>query len=234
MKQIPVNILKSTLRAMMSLRGRARPYARASRILTVAFLAFFSAASLRADFNPGNDSANLEISIIPHFDRGVEIDTATVQLNLGAVEMGASTQTVRPATVTIIGNVLNNELNLSANIVGGWTFDDDVTSTDTDKLANWIVFKSATDPAMPAKGGANFDDANDSLQSATPNFGPVRVGTQGGNSGLNGRFEDGVTDMDSLVPQDKRHIWFYFRTPGATSFTNQQEIHYTLTVTPGP
>lgn len=203
----------------------------------VLFIAGASAAlatDARADFNPSNDSASLQIIITPNFDRGVEIDTANVHMNLGLLEMGASTQTVRPATVTIVGNVLGNELNLSANIVGGWTFDDDVTTLDADKLANWVVFTSASNPAAPSKSGSAFDDANDSLQTVGAAFGPVRVGTQNGNSGLNGRFEDGVTDMDSLVPQDKRHLWFYFRTPGTTSFTNQQEIHYTLTVTPGP
>ncbi len=241
MKPIARKTLKLNPLNAETLRTCARPYARArvflSAILLGLLLSAFAAVSpLQADSNPSNDSASLEIFITPNFDRGVEIDTANVHLNLGSLEMGVATQTVRPATVTIVGNVLNNELELSANIVGGWNFDDNVASQETDNLQAWAVFKSAADPVMPSKAASNFDDTDDAVTPATasPTFGPARVGMQYGNGGTDDRFEDGTTDMDSLAPQIKRHLWFYFRTPSVTSVTAQQEIHFTLTVTPGP
>lgn len=192
------------------------------------------ATVVHADHNPANDSAGIQITITPRYDRGIEIDTGTVNLNLGLMEMGVATQTVSPATVTIVGNITNTELDMSAQITGGWIFDDNVTeSTETDKLAVWAVFKTTTSTAVPTKSGSNFDDAQDSLNSGTASFGSVRVGTQEGDSGLNGRFEDGNVNMDSLMPETERHLWFYFKTPPITSTDNEQKIQFTLSVTPG-
>ena len=191
--------------------------------------------AVRADSNSSNDSVGITVSITPNFDRGVLIDTGAVDLNMGLVDMGASTQTVSPATVTILGTVLNTELEMSGQITGGWTFDEDVSaSSETDKLAVWALFKSSASANAPSKSGSDFDDAQDSLNSITSIFGPTRVGTANGNTGLNGRFEDGVTDMDSLRPGNKRYLWLYFKTPPYTSTVNEQKVNFTISVTPGP
>lgn len=224
-------VVKISLQTTSSLLSFAVRYL----LLLTAFFSLPLTTSIWADSNPANDSAGLEIKLFPSVDRGVVIDTETVNLNLGFVDMGVSTQTVSPATITIVGTIMNTELNMSALITGGWTFDEEVAeSTETDKLAAWVVFKTTTSSAVPSKSGSDFDDAQDSLNSNSAVFGPVRVGTQGGDSGLNGRFEDGSINMDSLFPGNKRHAWIYFRTPPNTSVSTEQQIHFTLTVTPGP
>ena len=207
------------------------------RLLPFALLFGAIGANAWADLNPADDSANIQITIVPNIDRGVIIDTDTPNmLDLGDVQMGMSTQTVYPATVTILGTVTNTELELSANITGGWKFDDDVTTMEQDDLAVWCVFKATTSAVPPAKTGSNFDDAMDALSPASPSafFGPLRVGLAGGNGGLNDRFEDGSVDMDSLAPGTKRHMWFYLRMPNQTSTANTQKITFILSVTPGP
>lgn len=199
-------------------------------------LIFFSflISAVHADTNPANDSANVEITIRPSIDRGISIDTSNVNMDLGLVDMNTATQTVRPATVTILGTVTNTELNLSAQITGGWSFDDVVTTTETDKIAVWAVFKSTTSATPPAKSGSDFDDAQDALNSGSPYFPPTRVGLAGGDTGNNDRFEDGLVNMDSLNPNTKRHLWFYLRTPLDTTTINEQRIQFMLTVVPGP
>lgn len=235
MNKYALKIIEISLQALEYACGRARTYARAQVIFAAALLAL-SAQPVFADSNPLDDSANIEILITPNFDRGVEIDTANVHMNLGNVDLGIATQTVRPATVTIVGNVLNNELNLSAVLTGGWNFDDNVASQETDALQAWVVFKATTSATVPSKSASNFDDANDAITPASPSpaFGATRVGFQNGNGGTADRFEDGVADMDSLAPGTKRHMWMYFRTPPVTSTSNQQQINFTLSVTPGP
>ena len=191
--------------------------------------------SVYADSNPSNDSANITLSVTPLYDSGVEIDTGSVNLNLGVSGLGGSTQTVSPATVTIVGNLTNTELNLSAQITGGWTFDENVSaSTETDKLAAWSVFKSTTSAAVPSKSASHFDNAQDSLNSKTASFGPARAGIENGDNGNDDRFEDGNVNMDGLSPGAQRHLWFYFTTPPTTSTGNEQQIRFTLSIAPGP
>ena len=67
-----------------------------------------------------NDATAVVVRITPRADRGVQISTGDAGfLNLGTVDLGASTQTVNPATVTITGNMNATELDLSASITGG-------------------------------------------------------------------------------------------------------------------
>ena len=207
------------------------------RVLFVFALAA-SAAFLRADMNPANDASNIEITILPSVDRGIMIDTASPfgMLDLGNLDMGVSTQTVYPATVTILGTVTNTELELSASINGGWKFDDNVATQEDDNLAVWSVFTSTNSSVMPTKTASKFDDAMDALSPASPSasFGSVRVGLANGDGGVNDRFEDGTTNMDSLAPGAKRLWWFYFRTPSGTNTPNAQKVTFILSVTPGP
>src|SRR3954468_23975569 len=80
---------------------------------------------------------SITVSVTPNAYYAVDIDTTNVSLNLGSVDLGASTQTVRPSTVTIQSTFANTDLKIQGAItttVGTpWTFDDDTTSSDTDK-----------------------------------------------------------------------------------------------------
>ena len=205
----------------------------------IGYSLFVFSAPLRADSNPGNDAGALQVHVTPNVERGVEIDTSTVNLNFGEVEMGATVQTVSPATVTITGNVTNTELDLSAQIIGGWVFDSaqTFTSTGTNQLGAWATFTSLSSAAVPLQGDEYFRVGTSSgakITYSTHIFNSQRVGVPGVN-GI-GRFESNAdgANMDSLVPGDKRHLWFFFRTPQTTSVTNEQQIQFTLSVSPGP
>ena len=194
----------------------------------------------RADSNPSNDSAALSIRITPNFERGVTIETGSVNMDLGYMDMDASTQTVSPATVTITGNILNTELNLAASITGGWVFDPNQTyeSTGTNQLNAWVSFTSSNVAAIPSQDGEFFRVGASSgakIVSDTNVFGPVAVGIAGG-SGI-GRFEGnagGSADMDSMNPTSQRHLWLRFKTPATTSVIADQQVQFQLSVRPGP
>ena len=62
------------------------------------------AGKVWADSNPANDTDALTLTITPNVDFGVDIATNPAHLALGAVDLGNSTFTVRPATFTILGN----------------------------------------------------------------------------------------------------------------------------------
>jgi len=191
-----------------------------------------------ADADPSNDSAALTITVTPNIDIGVTLDTSAVSggfLSLGSVDLYASTQTVRPATMTIVGNLATQEVNLSATLTGGWKFDVSpstwATSGETDALAAYAQFTSttvATAPSGPAFNGA----PNDALDVDATSFPSTRCG--GGPSATGTRFEDGTTDMDNLAVGAQRHLWFYFRLPNQTSVQTQQSVKVTLTAQSNP
>ncbi len=216
------------------------------KIMKIIFMSIFAAFSLGslstvyADSNPANDSAALRISIIPNFDRGVIIDTGNLNLDLGSVDMGASTQTVSPSTITIVGNITNTELDLSGLITGGWVFDpnETLTSTGTNQLNVWASFTSISTATAPAQNDEYFRVGTSSgakLVSNTNIFAPAAVGKTPGSAV--GRFESnegGAGDMDSLSPASRRHVWLYFRLPNTTSITAQQSIQFQFSVRQGP
>ncbi|OGR82183.1 MAG: hypothetical protein A2901_04320 [Elusimicrobia bacterium RIFCSPLOWO2_01_FULL_54_10] len=197
-----------------------------------------------ADSDPSNDSAAVTIRITPNFERGVQIETGSVHMDLGLVNMGASTQTVSPATVTILGNILNTELNLAASITGGWVFDPNQTfeSTGTNQLNVWASFTSISTASAPAQGNEYFRVGTSSgakIISNTNLFGPAAVGFAG-SAGI-GRFENNAgnngpspADMDGMNPNAQRHLWLYFRLPDTTSVSAEQEIQFQFSVRPGP
>ena len=192
----------------------------------------------KADANVANDTATIQITITPNVDRGVTIATQTVNMDLGLVDLNVSTQTVSPATVTIQGNLTNTELDLSAGISGGWTFEPTATSTTTDKLKTWVVFTATTTNATPAKNNNTFDNSNDFLSSTVAEFSGTRVGSSSGGGGnINNSFEDNsgnaFADMDALNPGALRHMWMYFTTPDLTTTSAAQLIRFYLTVKAG-
>ena len=183
---------------------------------------------VRADSNTSNDTAQIMVTISPYTDRGVAISSGEVTLNLGAVELNKVAQVVKPATVTIQGSLTNTDLNLSADITGGWMFEDTATSSATDHLKAWVCFTATTVDSMPSKDETNsiFDNTNDLVSTDASSYGAARVG--GSN-----RFEDLSTDMNGMVPGDKRHMWLYFATPDVTTVSTDQLIRFNLTAIDG-
>ncbi len=199
-----------------------------------------------SDVISSNNAAALVVRITPNADRGVTISSGNLNLNLGLVDLGASTQTISPATVTINGNMINSELELDASIAGGWSFDPNQTflSTGANLLNAWVQFTSVSTGLAPAQSYEYFRVGTSSGSKLAPaNSGPTYAATAVGNVGAPGvgMFEnnEGVSgtfggDMDAMSAGDVRHMFTYFRLPPTTSITGAQDINITLSVRAGP
>ena len=216
-----------------------------SAVLTVGLLALGTMVGkvhAYSDALNTNNTAQITITIRPNVDRSVTITTDNVNMDLGNVDLTGSyvsTQTVSPATVTIGGTFGNTDLLLSANISGGWNFDADSSTLDTDNLATWVSFTSISSATAPSQAGEYFagvdgTEANSAiLSSGSATFAPLRVGTNFAT--LPGKFENNITTMNRLDPttQNKRHMWMAFRMPSQTTTTSNQLITFILTVDSG-
>ena len=213
-------------------------------LATLTVLCLGAGSAWAVDPDHSNDSDMIRIRITPNADYGVEIDTTNVQgtsdgvIDMGALNLYASTYTVRPATVTIKGTVAANgvnggqELDVNAAITGGWTFDTapttDQTGGSVDALAMYLLFSANTLSAAPTASEFADGTANASITSAALTY------RAGGASGNGSKFEQqggGTTNMDNMSTGNVRHMWTYFRLPPTTSVGTQQEITVTLTAT---
>ncbi|MBI4395646.1 MAG: hypothetical protein HY548_01030 [Elusimicrobia bacterium] len=166
----------------------------------------------------------LTITVTPNFDYGVDIDTANVTMNLGVVDLAASTWTVKPATMTIVGTWASQEVEVVGSIAGNpaWGFDTDTTN-EVDKLITWIVAKPTSDSTI---GGGEFV-ANNFL---TGNGTNTTVSTRmGGSGGTGTKFENGGIDLDNMAPGNKAHLWFKLQLPSTTSNGSAANVSYTFT-----
>ncbi|MBI3298924.1 MAG: hypothetical protein HYZ75_12210 [Elusimicrobia bacterium] len=177
-----------------------------------------------ADSDPGDDGDSLTVTVTPDVNYAIDITTVDAHLQLGAVGLGTSTQTARPALVEFGGSVLSgHELRLNASIASAgtaWGFDNTPstganTSAESDKLAMYALFSSTfltTAPTgdsfgHPAAGAgastldaAIYDGDTDSVVSNVRAGGGVDGGAS--SSGLQfeyhetAGFEFGEKDMD--------------------------------------
>ncbi len=187
-----------------------------------------------------SNTDTLTVTIRPNAFYSVVIDTGPPTfLNLGNVDLAATTATVHPATVTIESSYATTDLTLGGNITSGgtaWTFDANTGSNELDSLQAWAVFTDTGIAANPGQTGGYFSgtapnvSGSDVIEATARSVGPA--------GGITGLFEatSGETsfkDMDSLPPipdtQGRSHLWFFFRLPSATTATNAQDIHITLT-----
>ena len=209
-------------------------------------LLVMNSAPVHADYDTANDSAAIVIRIRPNVDRSVTISTGDVGMDLGYVGMGNSTWTIHPATVTIGGSIGNTELNLSADITGGWVFNSfqtyESTAGSENQLNAWVQFAGVSTGIAPAQDNEYFRVGTTSGTKILAT-GPVMLGTPvglAGSSGI-GRFENNASntgptpaDMDSMNPVSVRHMFTYFTLPPLTTTSTDQDIHFTLTVRQGP
>ncbi len=185
-------------------------------------------------------SDSLTVTITPNAFYAVDIDTANFAgMDLGTVDLAASTQTVLPSTVTIQSTYASTDLRLQGSIASvgtPWLFDADTSSNETDSLQAWAVFTTVARSSAPAQTGGYFSGtapaASDSDVISTTNR---YVGTQGG---INNYFEAdsgdfAFKDMDALAPSPApaslSHLWLRFRLPSASTTVDPQSITITLT-----
>jgi len=185
-------------------------------------------------------SDSLTVSVIPNAYYAVDIDTENVNLDLGWVELGASTQTVAPSTVTIQSTFAATDLKIQGNIDSSgtpWSFDSDSTTVETDNLAVWATFTSVLRSSPPSQTNDYFSGTIPGSPGCDMVDGQDRyVGTGGGTTNLfenNSGFD--AQEMDGLLPDpypnSKSHLWLYFRLPGSTTSNLPQKITFTITAT---
>ena len=188
----------------------------------------------------GASTDSLTISILPNAYYAVDIDTANVTLNLGTVDLGASTQTVHPSTVSIQSTFATTDLRVQEAISSGgtpWSFDTDSTTIETDGLAVWATFTSIERSSAPTQTADYFSGtvpgaAGSDMVSTTNRY----VGDSASFSTSN-LFENNSgfdsKNMDGMAPEPnaaaKSHLWLYFRLPNATTSSAAQNISITIT-----
>lgn len=201
----------------------------ASRRLLAAAALFFCfvlpSPSFAADPDPSNDEDSLTIRINPVVDMGVEIDTAAVTLDfVGA--LGTTFYTLTPTTVTIVGNVQPQELDLSAQALDTWTLDAD-EAVGTNELQLYGLFASGRQ-SPPSE--AEFAGVKNLITGS-----PKRAGTSPG-VGADGGFENdsmsGAADMDNiLLTAPQRQLWLRMDTPAWSTADAEQRFTITINAT---
>ena len=188
-------------------------------------------------------SDSLTVTITPNAYYAVDVDTSTMLMNLGTVDLGIATHTVSPATVTVQSTYAQTDLTLVgfATTTAGipWTFDDDTTSTETDKLAAWAVFTDTSVFAAPTQGsGGAFSGSI----PAQPDSDVISAATQDvGNNGIIDRrfvLDDttaGYRSMEDIpssasdLAASRSKLWLYFRLPPSSTSSTAQRVTITLT-----
>ena len=182
---------------------------------------------------------SLTVTITPNALYAVSINTASVVLDLGGVNLGASTQTVSPATVTIQSSYAGTDLKLQGSIAPGvapWSFSADSTTLENDKLAAWAVFTDLSVSAAPGQTSGYFNGtapgtANDMIDGTSQDVGAVSgVGTGflAGTSDAGYKTMQAIPNYTTDQTASRSHLWLYFRLPGGTTSSAAQKITVTL------
>jgi len=180
-------------------------------------------------------SDSLTITIQPNAFYQLDMDTATASLNLGIVDLDASTYTVRPATVTIGSTFATTDVRIFAGIVGGWTLDIDSTTRETDALQAWAVFTDTSLASRPTSPGAFSGTSSGTTNSDMLGTVPAYAGLAGGKTQyvlLPG--EPGYKTMDAIPSfasdpaASAALLWLRFILPQVTTFGNAQQVQVTV------
>lgn len=204
------------------------------KALTAGLLALLPAGSAFADPVPSNDQDSITVAITPLVDLGVEIDTATARFSHAdapgdlavALDLGATAYLISPATVTIVGNIQPQELDVSAQLSGGWTLAADEIG-GIDQLQAYALF-AVDRTSAPLE--AEFAGAKNLLTAAAKRA--------GGSPGVqaDGSFENdamtGAADMDNiLLSAPSRQLWLRLDTPAISTTDQDQELVITINAT---
>ncbi len=186
------------------------------------------------------DRDSLTVTIVPNAYYALDITTGTHAnlLNLGSVELGASTQTVHPATVTITSTYATTDLKLLGNVVTAvspWAFNSSGTVT-ADQLAGWANFTTTAVGAAPVQGNGSQYFRGTTIGAADSdlidNASSRDVGNESGGSNSNFYETDsgatGFLDMDGLAKNAQAHLWLWFRIPWSSTTNGTQTIVITL------
>ncbi len=156
------------------------------------------------------------LTITPTGDRGVVIDSSTVNLSLGDIGVGTSTRTVSAISVISTGTVANIEYNIKGDVTGA---DPANLSTDLTPTISELLLQVQFNSTDPGDGGYVLDDVvDDTAQSA--------------GDGAPGFFE-GDEDVDGLDLYQTRNLWCRIELPAQVNYSDVQSIAVTITAEPG-
>jgi hypothetical protein len=174
----------------------------------------------------------LTVTITPNAFYAVDIDTANVALDMGTVALGASTQTVRPSTVTIQSTYAQTDLKLQGTITG-WSFDTNTATNETDNLAVWATFTDIARSTPPAQGGDYFAGTNPGAAGSDVVDTNSRYVGSSVADGTNNLFENNANfdpvDMDGKAPNFQSDLWLNFRLPDSTTNNSAKTVTIMLT-----
>jgi hypothetical protein len=189
---------------------------------------------------------SLTVTIIPNAGYSVVVTTTNVGLDLGVVNLGASTQTVRPSTITVTSSYATTGLKLTGSMStnGGvpWTYAIDTSLQGSDQLAAWAVFTDTSVSDYTTLGstgtGATYFLGTSSGAAGSNVVGTVTtpVGTSAGVSPhfIANSAQAGYKTMAALpssaadLASSRAHMWMYFVLPPATTDNNAKYMTFTL------
>lgn len=216
-------------------------------LLSAALMLLGAYGARAADTNPLNDSDTLMITITPATDLGVDVDTATTRFSETdtpgtmslSLALGATAYFVSPATVTILGNFNNQEVQLQAAALNNWTVDtDQVAKANAVQL--FALFGS--DVGMTAHPSeAEFDsDSGRHQVTGTPQVaGQITTDEAASTIRNSNRYEindgsmTGWGEMDNLTVGALRQLWLRVDAPPQSSYSGDQRVQVTLTAVSG-
>ena len=187
------------------------------------------------------DKDSLTVTITPIAAYGVLVTTTNVGLDLGSVALNASTQTVKPSTITVTSSWATTNLTLTG-IMGGtgtpWTFSPNTAVAGNNQLQTWAVFTDTSSSVMPAQGAGYFSGT----VPAAAGSGVVDASARaiGGASGT-GLFVNSasaaapykaMTNLPSNAVDPAAataHLWLYFKLPASTTDLNAKLVTFLLT-----
>ena len=117
------------------------------------------------------DQDSLTVTVTPNAAYSLTLSTglAANSFSLGVVNLGVSTYTVNPATVTITSSYATTGLTLQGLLTGGWSLETANTAAQAqDKLAAWAVFTDtgvSLASTVQGLGGAFSGTASNTLNS---------------------------------------------------------------------
>lgn len=192
-------------------------------------------------------SDSLTVTITPNAGYSLTLSTANVSLDMGVVALGASTQTVKPSTVTITSSFATTGLKMQGSMSGAgtpWTLAQNTAAQGLDQLAAWAVFTDTSISNYAVLGttgtGSTYFIGTTSGTANSNVIGTVNapVGTFTGSSSplfIASAGAAGRKTMASLppvttdAPASRAHLWMYFVLPPTTTDGNAKLMTLTLT-----
>ncbi len=205
--------------------------------LLSAALALMSATAARADANPANDSGTFTIRITPNVDLGVTVDTTGAawegSSNLDMTQtLGSDVRLLTPVSITMAGNLNNQELTLTGAALNTWTLDTD-ESDESDKLRLYAMFGKS--PVTTPLAVGDYAGAQNLITTVATRAGQPQA-DEGGDTNhvyelplAHGEY----ADVDGMTATATRKLWLRSSTPSTSSTEGQAAFTITVNAVSG-